>query len=270
MRKKKYLAVLMLLCLAFIGWMTWGNCTVGCTRYALAFDELPAVFDGFTIAQVSDFHNSRLGDAVIRHLEKAQPDMIAITGDLVDANHTDIDVALNLAAQLTQIAPCYYISGNHEAWLSEADYARLENSLCDMGVTVLNDRAVPVEKDGEAIAVTGIADSGFGHSLSAQEIDELSPEGAFTVLLAHRPEKFDDYVCSGADLTLSGHVHGGQFRLPFVGGVIGPYYIFFPEYDAGVFAEGGQRMIVSRGIGNSVVPVRFGNRPEVVLIELNR
>lgn len=267
--KKKYLAAL-LLCLAFIIWMVWGNCTVGCTRYVPAFDNLPPAFDGFVIAQVSDFHNAPLGEDVIRHLKKAQPDLIAITGDLVDANHTDIDMALGFVAQLTQIAPCCYVSGNHEAWLSDTDYARMENALREMGVTVLNDRAVSIEKDGEAIALAGLADPGFGSRLSAEQIDDLSPEGAFTVLLSHRPEAFDAYVRSGADLTLSGHVHGGQFRLPFIGGVIGPYYTFFPQYDAGVFAEGDQVMIVSRGIGNSVVPVRFGNRPEVVLIELNR
>ena len=250
--------------------MIWGNCTVGCTRYALTFEHLPEAFDGFTIAQVSDFHNASLGEGVIRHLQKAQPDLIAITGDLVDANHTDIDVSLALVAELTQIAPCYYVSGNHEAWLSETDYARMDNTLREMGVTVLNDRAVPVERDGEVITLTGLADPGFGHRLSAEQMHALSPEGAFTVLLSHRPEAFDDYVRSGADLTLSGHVHGGQFRLLFLGGVIGPYFTFFPQYDAGVFAEGDQVMIVSRGIGNSVVPVRFGNRPEVVLIELNR
>ena len=92
---------------------------------------------------------------------------------------------------------------------------------------------------------------------------------AYTILLSHRPELFDIYVKSGVDLVLSGHAHGGQFRLPFLGGLVAPNQGLFPEYDSGLYTSGNTNMIVSRGIGNSIIPIRFNNRPEVVLLELD-
>ena len=96
----------------------------------------------------------------------------------------------------------------------------------------------------------------------------VDKDDGFTLLLSHRPELFEVYVTCNADLVLSGHAHGGQFRLPFIGGLAAPNQGLFPKYDAGLFSEGKTKMIVSRGIGNSIFPFRFNNRPEVVLIEL--
>lgn len=257
------------LVLLFASWMAYTNLCVGFTRYELNFSALPQEFDGFTIAQVSDVHNSSLaGDSVVRRLRREAPDMIALTGDLVDANHKDIDAALGFVAEIADIAPCVYVTGNHEGWLEKGEYAAMEKELKQMGVAVLRDECMQFERNGAEIAVVGLDDPGFGSQLTAKQIDRLSPEDMFSVLLSHRPEYFEAYVRSGADLILSGHVHGGQFRIPFLGGVIGPYYTWFPLYDDGVFREGEQAMVVSRGVGNSVVPVRFNNQPEIVLISL--
>ena len=96
----------------------------------------------------------------------------------------------------------------------------------------------------------------------------VSEETGYTVLLSHRPELFETYVSCGIDLVLSGHVHGGQFRLPFVGGLIAPNQGLFPKYDAGLYTEGNTNMVVSRGIGNSIIPIRFNNRPEIIVVTL--
>ena len=101
------------------------------------------------------------------------------------------------------------------------------------------------------------------------KLEELHTEDdVFTILLSHRPELFDIYADHGMDLILSGHAHGGQFRLPFIGGLVAPNQGLFPEYDAGIYTEGNTNMLVSRGVGNSILPFRINNRPEVILIEL--
>ena len=97
----------------------------------------------------------------------------------------------------------------------------------------------------------------------------LDDESGYTILLSHRPELFETYVDSGIDLVFSGHAHGGQFRLPFIGGLVAPNQGLFPKYNAGLYTDGGTSMVVSRGIGNSIIPFRFNNRPEIVLVELN-
>ena len=101
------------------------------------------------------------------------------------------------------------------------------------------------------------------------KLEELhSEKDGFTILLSHRPELFDTYADQGMDLVLSGHAHGGQFRLPFIGGLVAPNQGLFPKYDAGIYTEDNTNMLVSRGVGNSILPFRINNRPEVILIEL--
>ena len=97
----------------------------------------------------------------------------------------------------------------------------------------------------------------------------IDDESGYTILLSHRPELFETYMDGGIDLVFSGHAHGGQFRLPFIGGLVAPNQGMFPKYDAGLYTDGGTSMVVSRGIGNSIIPFRFNNRPEIVLVELN-
>ena len=110
---------------------------------------------------------------------------------------------------------------------------------------------------------------GDSGSVAQQAIENLQNESdGYTILLSHRPELFDLYVDTGMDLVFSGHTHGGQFRLPFIGGLVAPNQGFFPKYDAGRFSKGNTTMIVSRGVGNSIIPIRFYNRPEIVVTML--
>ena len=150
--------------------------------------------------------------------------------------------------------------------------------LAEAGVIVLENQKVEITRDGEAITLMGIDDPSFQESylfgdaegVTKQAIESLQRESdGYTILLSHRPELFDLYVDTEMDLVFSGHAHGGQFRLPFIGGLVAPNQGFFPKYDAGLFSEENTTMIVSRGVGNSIVPLRFNNRPEIIVVMLN-
>lgn len=275
--KKKTLCVLAGIFLVLIVWTVWGNTALERNTYTIRSPELPDVFDGYRIAQVSDLHNAEFGGGnqrLLDMLREAEPDMIAITGDLIDSRKTNIAVALAFAEEAVRIAPCYYVSGNHEARVPE--YRELKAGLEAAGVTVLDDARVEIEISGKSITIIGVNDPSFladyltsDAAVMDRKISELSSEDAsFTILLSHRPELFDTYAAHDMDLVLTGHAHGGQFRLPLIGGLIAPNQGLFPKYDDGLYSEGNTNMIVSRGLGNSIIPFRFNNRPEVVLIEL--
>ena len=290
-KKKKLIIVLAVVAaflIALIAWIAWGNTALELNTYAITSDRLPEAFDGYRIAHVSDLHNAEMGDdneKLLTMLREAEPDMIAITGDLIDSRNTDIEVALQFAEEAVKIAPCYYVNGNHEANVPKTEYNELETGLIELGVTVLHDEEVIVESNDAIISLIGIDDPRFsgastavpdsqlpatrvGEDMEPERIKALSTTDGFTLLLSHRPEYFTNYVAAGVDLVLSGHAHGGQFRLPFVGGLVAPNQGLFPKYDAGLYTEDNTNMIVSRGIGNSILPFRVNNRPEVILIEL--
>ena len=270
-------SVLVILCIGI--WTIWGNTSLEVNEYEIVSDRIPEAFSGFRIAQVSDLHNAEFGEAnekLIELLSQTNPDIIVITGDLIDSRHTDIEIALEFARQAIKLAPVYYVSGNHEARVRE--YEDLKMGLAEAGVIVLEDQKVQITREGESISILGIDDPSFQEdylfgdaaSVTSSALSELQNESdGYTVLLAHRPEFFETYVDAGVDLVFSGHAHGGQFRLPFVGGLVAPNQGFFPEYDAGLFSEGSTTMIVSRGVGNSIIPIRFNNRPEIILVTLS-
>lgn len=260
--------------IALTVWIIWGNTALECNTYTLSSSRLPASFDGYRIAQVSDLHNTQMGknnEKLIEMLQTEKPDMIAITGDLIDSRNTDISVALDFAKQAVQIAPCYYVTGNHESRI--ADYELLKDGLINCGVAVLEDEMIFITIGDESIALLGVQDPTFwGDDASytmrtkLQNITENNEQ--YTVLLSHRPELFSVYVDLTMDLVLSGHAHGGQFRLPGIGGLFAPHQGFLPQYDSGLYTQGYTNMIVSRGIGNSIFPFRVNNPPEVVIIQL--
>ncbi len=276
--KRKFL--LIVVCIVFLGlllWVLWGNTALECTTYTLTDEHIPVSFDGYRIAHVSDLHNCAIGknnNRLLSALEKAQPDMIAITGDLIDSRSTDISVALQFAAQAVKLAPCYYVSGNHEARTSQ--YSALKEGLTDLGVTVLEDDSVQLQHEGETVRLLGVRDPSFrtdylfGSSETVMDsaLEQLTDDRFYTILLSHRPELFDIYAKHSINLVLSGHAHGGQFRLPFVGGLFAPNQGLFPKYDAGLYTQKNTCMLVSKGIGRSIIPLRFNNRPEVILVDL--
>ena len=279
-RKKRIivLAVVAIVLLALIIWTAWGNAALELNTYTISSDRLPEAFDGYRIAHVSDLHNTEMGkdnEKLLTILREADPDIIAITGDVIDSRNTDIDMALQFTKAAMEIAPCYYVTGNHEARVSE--YDELKEGMIELGVVVLEDGRIKLEQAGETISLLGVNDPSFqtdylfGDSETVMQSklqDIINEEDTYTILLSHRPELFEVYKESKVDLVLSGHAHGGQFRIPFVGGLVAPNQGLFPKYDAGLYTEENTNMIVSKGIGNSILPFRFNNRPEVILIEL--
>ena len=277
-RKSIILAVVAAILFALIAWIIWGNTALGLNTYTISSSKLQQSFDGYRIAHVSDLHNAEMGkdnEKLLAMLRDADPDMIAITGDLIDSRNTDIEVALQFIREAVKIAPCYYVTGNHEARVNE--YDELKAGMEAAGVPVLEDVRTEISIEGETITLIGVNDPSyqtdylFGDSETVMntKLEELHTENdGFTILLSHRPELFDTYADHDIDLILSGHAHGGQFRLPFIGGLVAPNQGLFPEYDAGIYTEGNTNMLVSRGVGNSILPFRINNRPEVILIEL--
>lgn len=266
----------MLFASVFAFWVLWSNIAIEVSEYTITDSEIPVSFSGFRIVQVSDLHNVEFGEKneeLIALIKKAKPDIIVLTGDLVDSWKTDIAVGLDFARQAVAIAPTYYITGNHESRIS--DYGMLKAGLTEAGIVVLENESIDIEHSNEAITLLGIQDMGFGddyfftdYEIFEQSVSTLPKSENYTVMLAHRPHLFGNYAAFGADLVLSGHAHGGQFRLPFVGGVFAPGQGFWPKYDAGLFEKNESKMIVSRGLGKSVIPLRFNNRPELVVAEL--
>lgn len=277
-RRKKViaLAVSALFLTAVLIGLFSGNTAIEVNSYTLSYCDLPESFDGFRIAQVSDLHNAQIGhsnEKLLTALRSTDPDLIAITGDFIDSRNTDVSVALKFAEEAVKIAPCYYVTGNHEA--RTPAYSALKSGLLMLGVTVMEDETVTLHSGEDSIVIIGVNDPSmqtdylFGNSQTVirSKIENLHTNG-FTVLLSHRPELFDTYVECGVRLVLSGHAHGGQFRLPFIGGLFAPNQGFFPKYDAGLYTTDDTKMIVSRGVGNSIFPLRINNPPEIILIEL--
>ena len=276
MRKRVTVLIIAAIILLGAAWTLWANRALVTTDISVESERVPEPFDGFKIAHVSDLHNTEFGDGnarLIERLRAAAPDAIAVTGDLVDSRRPDVDTAVNFIAAASEIAPVYYVTGNHE---SRLDFSEIEPRLTAAGAVVLRNAAEYIERGGERIQLAGIDDPAFVRTQesagerAASELDGLIDASAFSVLLAHRPDLIGTYAEYGADLVLSGHAHGGQVRLPLVGALYAPGQGFLPEYTDGLHRVDGAQMVVSRGLGNSLFPLRFNNRPELVVVELRR
>ena len=278
-KKRTFLITIILIILGCL-FVYFENNNIVITKYTYKNEQVPSQFENLKILQISDLHNAQFGknqNNIIRKIKKCQPDMIFITGDIIDANRYDLQKAITLVKQVVDIAPTYYVSGNHEAWSNH--YNEVKAALLEEKVLVLDNDSIDIKRGKDSITLIGLKDPAFLHSdyffgtdYSAWEnyLKSQVKYNKFEILLSHRPELMDIYKKHNVDLVFSGHVHGGQFRLPFVGGIVGPDQGFFPKYDAGEFVEENTTMILSRGLGNSIIPLRIFNRPELVLVELDR
>lgn len=261
--------LLWLLCAIAALWLLWGNLRFQTTRITLPASRLPAAFDGYTIALVADLHNHPWGDRLTDAIRRENPDLIALCGDLIDSFRTNTDTAAAFAKEAVKIAPVYYVTGNHEACAAQTP--ALLRALEEAGVTVLNDAWQTLSRGGETIRIAGVRDPAYrgGRQAATEAALRYVLEGdAYTILLSHRPELLALYAAHGADLVLTGHAHGGQVRLPWLGGLVAPDQGLFPRYTEGVYRQEQTAMVVSRGLGNSVIPIRVNNPPELVIVTL--
>lgn len=241
------------------------------TDYVHESEKIPASFDGYRITQVTDLHDATFGEnqsRLVKKVRATKPDAIFLTGDLVDSRRYDLENSLQAVRQLVEITDVYYVLGNHEVALNLTD--EIYTALNELSVHVLPNDAVQLERNGEHIVIAGVEDPLMGKEVG-QSIDEalynMDPD-AFKVLLSHRPELFETYVEKEIDLVFTGHAHGGQIRLPFIGGLFAPTQGFMPKYTAGIYEQQETEMIVNRGLGNSLFPYRIFNLPEIYVVEL--
>lgn len=250
------------------------------TEVTVPSRRIPASFSGCRIAHISDLHNAEFGAAnenLLEILRECTPDFIAITGDLIDSRRTNKEVAVAFGKKAAEIAPVYYVPGNHESRLEQFDETELLLGLA--GVKELRDSSVILRRGNGRVCLAGLADPSFSFAVEQQQgkrymehmecrLESLMERDMYTILLSHRPELFPVYCRQNVDLALCGHAHGGQIRLPMLGGIIAPHQGFFPTYTAGLYQRKGCCMVVSRGLGNSLFPLRINNPPEVVVITL--
>lgn len=273
MRKWIILAVFLLFLSIFV-WVN--NNWLQTTEYTISSTELPEAFDGMRIVQVADLHNAVFGERqerLVSKIEAAEPDAIFLTGDLVDSNRYNLEAALLLIDQIVELGDVYFVTGNHEIASNKSE--KIIAELEERGVITLLDETYRWERNGESIHIAGINDPLLDATVSPEEFTEKALDAAsfserFTLLLAHRPELLTSYAEAGADVVFSGHAHGGQVRLPGLGGLIAPGQGWFPELTEGIAESGSTRLVISRGLGNSEFPVRIFNRPQIVVVTLVR
>lgn len=226
--------------------------------------------DGYRIVQLSDLHNAQFGKGNRRLLDKISelnPDIIVITGDIVDSNHTNSDVAIEFVKNISKLCPVYYVTGNHEYWLTDSDRLLLFDEMEKSGAVILSNAAVTIHVPDGTFDLIGLDDKNLADDTLKTLLNECDSE-TLNIVLAHEPQYISEYAMTDADLVLCGHAHGGQFIFPFIGAVVAPDQGFFPEYTSGAYCMNDMTMFVSRGLGNSVIPVRLFNKPEIVCIDL--
>lgn len=276
-RRTHRLRNFLLLCLFCAGFLWWSNHSLQAERFTFSSPRLPAGFDGCVIVQISDLHGAQFGDnneTLISRVREARPDYIFLTGDLQDRyRQTPRSYSVALGRALAEIAPTYFVTGNHE-W-AFSDIRDLKREMREAGVTVLTNEYVSLARNGDNILLAGIDDpNGFADQktpeMLAEELRGAEPD-AFWLLLAHRNNYFESrYSRLGADLIISGHGHGGLIRLPFTDGLVSVERSLFPSYTAGFYEANGGKVFVSRGLGNSGKTFRLFNRPELVILTLER
>ena len=239
------------------------------TKYSIVTSKLPKEMNGLKIVQISDLHYATFGDRqknLIQKVKNEKPDLIFITGDLVDRFRYDLQQSLDAVKGFIEIAPVYYITGNHEEELNVKD--EIAEKLTQMGAHVLFNNSDYFVKKDVAIQIVGIDDPISGKN--AQEMLDLAlkDDQTYKVLLAHRPEDYKTYEKFGIDLTFNGHEHGGIIRIPGIGGLINHNFDLFPTHIEGIEKSGGLTQVISRGLGNSGPTFRVFNRPEIVVAEL--
>ena len=278
-RKKTRVAVsFTILIVIFAIFCVYQNNSIVVTEANYFNPNIPSQFDGYKIVHISDLHNKMFGvdqRELLNKVEGLSPDIIVVTGDLIDRRKYDLDTAMTFISGAVELAPVYCVSGNHEALSGKSP--QIKEGLAEAGGSILDNTAVELTRGESSVNILGLADPSFlpsndsdGARISklAKQLNLLVREDTFNILLSHRPELFDLYCEHNIDLVFAGHAHGGQIRIPLIGGLVAPQQGLFPKYTTGSYTEATTTMFVSRGLGNSIFPVRIFNRPEIVAVTL--
>lgn len=263
------------------------NRTLAVTRYQVSSPKIPKEFEGCRLAVLADLHNACFGDdneLLVQKIREEQPDYILLVGDMIVGKpEQSTEVPVCLIETLAKDFPIYYARGNHE--LRAACYPETYGDMwetyrkrLDGTVTWLQNDYVELTKGTERIFLYGLDlppryYKRFRHV--SMEKDDMTkwlgvPEaGGYRILLAHNPDYFPEYAAWGADLVLSGHLHGGMIRLPWLGGVVSPMVWFFPKYDKGKYQQRDSIMLLSGGLGNHTFKFRVNNLPEILIVTLS-
>lgn len=253
------------------------NNWIGISNYNLYYDNLPKSFDNYSIVHISDLHSKVFGKknkVLIEKIKKEKPDIIVITGDIIDRRRYNDKSSIEFLKEAVKIAPVYFSTGNHEIWSGK--FSELENSMKSIGVKVLRNENVKIDKGKEYIYLLGIDDPGVVYAEEEDKVLKESIDKAkngvdtkdFKILLSHRPERINMYNDENINLVFSGHAHGGQVRIPFIGAIVAPGQGLFPKYTSGAHKLKTGFIVISRGLGNSLIPQRIFNRPELVKVVL--
>ena len=295
--KKKYCFFILAVLIASVAWNVYWNRTITVHTYTHTNENIPEKLNGFRIVQLTDLHSVRdeaQREKVYTSILEQKPDIICVTGDLVDSRYYAANgpegekLTLALMKKLVGLAPVYFVYGNHEMiLLDDPQNNAFRVALLEMGVQIINNDVIRYtsEDSDDLIYIGGIQDpstlykdyryaflSNNGERMEAM-LDAVTVgirNEDFFVLLSHRPEYLEMYDQYPVDLCLTGHAHGGQFRLPFIGGVYAPGQGFFPKYTAGLYETDDLEMYVGTGVGNSAIPVRIFNPPEILTIILQK
>ena len=258
-RKKKFYvtvplftALLVVTCI----YLLYQNYHIVVTEYEYEADT------SMNIVQISDFHNQLFGigqKTVLDKIRKCEPDMIFVTGDAIDRNHTCYRFAKEFFEGAASIAPVYYVTGNHEMWLDKDEFAGFVSEIEGYGVHFIDGKTVALDE----VIIAGTVNDSNIVDYNWQDDKRLK------LLLAHEPEYHELYKSTGADIVFTGHIHGGQIIIPGRGGLLSPDIEFFPKLYEGEHSFGDMTMYISRGMGNSLFPVRINDYPEIVLLKIH-
>lgn len=272
--------IILLAILTLIAFIFIQNNLIGITTINYSNDKIAVEFNDFNIVHISDLHNKSFGKnqkKIISKTKNLDASIFVITGDLIDSYSPNIEKSMEYINYLVTLAPVYYVNGNHE--LRCGLYLELKEKLKNSGVTVLEDELLTLSKNNASVNLIGLTDPSSTKNTEYYELKNITynklknltkdTSNAFTMLLAHRPEDIDIYSENNIDLAFSGHAHGGQFRIPFIGrGLFAPHQGVFPKYTSGITKVANTSLVVSRGLGNSIFPIRLFNRPEIVKVTL--
>lgn len=271
--------ILMIIALYF------GNNDIEVSEYDVDSEKLPDEFEGYKILQLSDLHSKDYGAKnrkIVSAVKKTEPDIIVLTGDMVNCYDDNFHTFIELIKSLSDYR-LYFIAGNNEIKMDDYKRDELYKEMEANGVIIIDNSKVEIVRGKNSINLYGLwfdliyykeihsgynKDTVYAKSNMERVIGKCN-EDKFNILLTHNPLYFDVYAEWGADLTLSGHVHGGIVRLPVLGGVLSPERKFFPKYSGGRYEVSGKTMVVNRGLGGKPLLPRVFNRPEITLIKLH-